>query len=284
MTEGPELGSSDMSSPVTASPQSNVDTATVTSVIGAESVGAVSGERGSGATVRLEGVTKRYAIDKDVVIMAADDVNLDFAAGSSTALMGASGSGKSTLLHLMGAMDTPTSGRIFIDGQEITALSGRKLAAHRRSIGFVFQRFHLLPALSVEANVMAPLLPYRTNFDLKARARELIASVGLAGRENTIPSRLSGGQQQRVAIARALIGRPNLLLADEPTGNLDSTTGDEILKLLFDLHRDHGVTLIIATHDPRVAERCQSIVRVKDGVVVAGPHPHGGQVTAPVRP
>ena len=114
MTEGPELGSSDMSSPVTASPQSNVETATVTSVIGAESVGAVSGERGSGATVRLEGVTKRYAIDKDVVIMAADDVNLDFAAGSSTALMGASGSGKSTLLHLMGAMDTPTSGRIFI--------------------------------------------------------------------------------------------------------------------------------------------------------------------------
>lgn len=267
MTDVPELASSDTPSPITASPQGNVDSAIATSVVGAESVGAPSGDSGSGATVRLEGVTKRYSIDKDVVIMAADDVNLEFAAGSSTALMGASGSGKSTLLHLMGAMDTPTAGRILIDGQEITALSARKLAAHRRSIGFVFQRFHLLPALSVEANVMAPLLPYRTDFDLRARARELIASVGLAGREDTLPSRLSGGQQQRVAIARALIGRPNLLLADEPTGNLDSTTGDEILNLLFDLRRDHGGTLIIATHDLRVAELCQFVVRVKDGVV-----------------
>ena len=224
-----------------------------------------------GAAVRIEGLTKRYVIDKGVAVMAADNVSLDIDASSSTALMGASGSGKSTLLHLIGAMDSPTSGKIWVDTQQITSLRGSSLAAYRRSIGFVFQRFHLLPALSIEANVMAPLLPYRTGIDLKARAHELISAVGLSGREKTIPSRLSGGQQQRVAIARALIGNPRLLLADEPTGNLDSATGDGVLQLLFDLQRDRGVTLVIATHDARVAQRCQSIVEAKDGVVTRTP-------------
>jgi putative ABC transport system ATP-binding protein len=143
------------------------------------------------------------------------------------ALTGPSGSGKSTLLHIIGAIERPDSGQVLVDGTEVTALRGAALAAYRRRVGSVFQRYHLLLALTALDNVISPLLPYRTGWNRRERGRELLDAVGLAGREQSLPSRLSGGEQQRVAIARALINRPSLLLADEPTGNLDSQNAGE---------------------------------------------------------
>jgi putative ABC transport system ATP-binding protein len=162
-------------------------------------------------------------------------------------------------------MDLPDEGVIEIDG---VALEHRGLDAHRRRIGFVFQRFHLLPALTVLDNVLVPVLPRRVDFDRKARARELLEAVGLAERASALPSELSGGQQQRVAIARALINRPPLLLADEPTGNLDSTTGREIIDLLLNLREQYEMTMLVATHDAEVAAGCDRIVRLQDGRVI----------------
>ncbi|MFC4006070.1 ABC transporter ATP-binding protein [Nonomuraea purpurea] len=212
-----------------------------------------------GVAITLRGVSRAHGSTK-----ALDEVSLEFAAGGATALMGHSGAGKSTLLQVIGGMDLPDSGEIRIDGH---ALPRRGLDAHRRRVGFVFQRFHLLPALSALDNVLAPLLPYRVGFDRKARARELLKAVGLAERERALPSELSGGQQQRVAIARALIGRPPLLLADEPTGNLDSATGQEIVDLLLGLREQYGMTMLIATHNPELAATCDRLVRLADGRV-----------------
>jgi putative ABC transport system ATP-binding protein len=189
-------------------------------------------------------------------------------AGQIVAVMGPSGSGKSTLLHVVGAMDRPDEGRITVEGQEVTGLSRGEQAAYRRTIGFVFQRFHLLPALSVLDNVTAPVLPFRTSFNKFERARELLEAVGLGERASSFPARLSGGEQQRAAIARALVNEPGLVLADEPTGNLDSTTGAEIMDLLVGLRRDRGLSVIVATHDPVVAARGDRIVRLRDGKVV----------------
>ncbi len=175
-------------------------------------------------------------------------MSLSVPSGTIVGVTGPSGSGKSTLLHVVGAMDVPDSGRIVVGKAEVTAFERRSQAEYRRTIGFVFQRFHLLPALSVLDNVAAPLLPFKTSFDKSERAAELLAAVGLGGREDALPSQLSGGQQQRVAIARALVNDPGLLLADEPTGNLDSTTGTEIMELLLDLRRTRGMTVLVATH------------------------------------
>jgi putative ABC transport system ATP-binding protein len=221
-----------------------------------------------GFGVRLRGVTRHYGTGPRQSIAALVGISLEIAPGSVVAVAGPSGSGKSTLLHLIGAMDAPDAGSIRVDGKEVTQLSRREQAEFRRTIGFVFQRFHLLPALTVVDNVVSPLLPYRAPFDKFAKARSLLGAVGLAGRERSLPSRLSGGQQQRVAIARALINDPGLLLADEPTGNLDSTTGAEILELLLDLRRERGMTVVVATHDPMIASRCDRILTLKDGVVV----------------
>ncbi|HST80476.1 MAG TPA: ABC transporter ATP-binding protein [Kineosporiaceae bacterium] len=198
-------------------------------------------------------------------LVAVNDVSLTIAAGTAVALTGPSGSGKSTLLHLIGAIERSDGGVIEVTGQRVTGLSGRALAAYRRKIGFVFQRFHLLPALTALDNVMAPLIPFRTEFDKAARARELLALVGLADRTSALPSQLSGGQQQRVAIARALINQPVLLLADEPTGNLDSETGTAIVDLLLSLRDERGMTLIMATHDADIAARCDRVVHLRDG-------------------
>ncbi len=217
------------------------------------------------AAVSLDGVTRRYRVDAEQAITALDAVDLEIEPGAAVALSGPSGSGKSTLLHLIGALERPDEGTVTVGGRELGRLSRRELAAHRRRVGFVFQRFNLLPALTVVDNVMAPVLPYRVAFDKEARARELLAAVGLEGRETSLPSRLSGGQQQRVAIARALINGPAIVLADEPTGNLDSRTGAGIVDLLLGLRAEHGMTVVLATHDSQVAARCDRVVRLLDG-------------------
>ena len=225
------------------------------------------------ARVVVDGVSKRYA-SGDRVVEAVRQVSFTVPPASACAVMGPSGSGKSTLLHLIGAMDSADDGRIHVGGTEVTHLSRRAQVDYRRRIGFVFQRFHLLAALTALNNVAMPLLPYRTNFDKFLRARELLAAVGLAGKENSLPARLSGGEQQRVAIARALINDPVLLLADEPTGNLDTATGGEIVSLLLELREERGMTVIVATHDPLVASRCSQIVLLRDGAVVDRMEPH----------
>jgi putative ABC transport system ATP-binding protein len=221
----------------------------------------------AGPAVRLTGVARHHRIDGGEPVRALDGVTLDIATGSTVAVTGPSGSGKSTLLHLIAALDRPDAGTVEVGGIDLAALSRRKLAAHRRRVGFVFQRFNLLPALTALDNVLAPVLPYRVDFDREARARELLDAVGLAGRERSLPSRLSGGQQQRVAVARALINRPGVILADEPTGNLDSRTGAEIVELLLGLRDRDGITVVLATHDTGMAARCDRMVRLVDGRV-----------------
>src|ERR1700734_1535830 len=210
---------------------------------------------------------KRYRTGSDRPAVAADSVSVHIEPGALVALAGPSGSGKSTLLHLVGAIERPDSGTIINGSVEVTALHGSALAAYRRSVGFVFQRYNLLPALTALDNVIAPVLPYRTSWDKRDRGRELLAAVGLAGREASLPARMSGGEQQRVAIARALVNSPGVLLADEPTGNPDSRTGGDILGLLGRLRESRGMTVLIATHDPQIAARCDRLIRLQDGAV-----------------
>ncbi|MFE2070623.1 ABC transporter ATP-binding protein [Streptomyces sp. NPDC059467] len=212
-------------------------------------------------SVALRGVSRRYP-----GLTALDGVDLEVAAGEVVMLTGPSGAGKSTVLHLTGGMDRPDEGHVEIDGTELVS---RSLDAHRRRIGFVFQRFHLLPALTVLDNVLAPVLPRRVDFDRRERGTELLEAVGLADRSDALPSQLSGGQQQRVAVARALVNRPGLLLADEPTGNLDSVIGREIIDLLMSLRERYGMTMLIATHDAEVAANGDRIVRLQDGRITS---------------
>jgi putative ABC transport system ATP-binding protein len=236
----------------------------------------------TGFGVHLAAVQKNYRSGSEAPITAVDNVSLDLAAGDTVALTGPSGSGKSTLLHLLGAIDAPDSGTIEVGGTDITGLGRSRLAGYRATVGFVFQRFHLLPALSARDNVIAPALPRRRrlSFDPAARAQQLLDAVGLGDRAGALPSQLSGGQQQRVAIARALIMQPGLLLADEPTGNLDSATGTEIIDLLLALNAEHGTTLVIATHDVAIAERCGHVIRMHDGRITGQPRTNtGGDAT-----
>ncbi|WP_157436769.1 ATP-binding cassette domain-containing protein [Actinospica robiniae] len=201
---------------------------------------------------------------------AVDEVDLKIESGSVLALTGPSGSGKSTLLHLLGAIERADAGTIRVGEVEVTAARRGALADYRASVGFVFQRFHLLPALTARDNVLAPLLARRGDRAAqRRRADELLDAVGLGGRGNSLPSQLSGGQQQRIAIARALIGAPVLLLADEPTGNLDSATGKEIVDLLIALNEEHGMTMVIATHDLGIAASCGRAIAMLDGRIVS---------------
>jgi putative ABC transport system ATP-binding protein len=216
----------------------------------------------------LEDVVRRFEIADRRPLTALDHVSLGVRRGTVVAISGPSGSGKSTLLHLLAALDTPDEGTVVVDGQDLRRLSHSEQAAYRRHIGFVFQRFHLLPALTVLDNVIAPVLPYRTEFDKQARGRELLVAVGLDSRERQLPSRLSGGEQQRVAVARALINRPSLVLADEPTGNLDSATGAAIMDLLLTLREQLGITIMVATHDLDIASRCDRMLRLVDGRIL----------------
>jgi putative ABC transport system ATP-binding protein len=218
--------------------------------------------------VRTVGLTRRYKMG-DTFVDALQGVDLEVARGEFVALVGPSGSGKSTVLNLIGGLDRPTAGEIWIDGTELTARDEKALTRHRRQrVGFVFQSFNLLPRLTAEENVALPLMfGGVAEKERRARARELLERVGLAERLTHRPTQLSGGEQQRVAIARALVGQPALLLADEPTGNLDTTTGVEIMRLLKELNREHGLTLLVVTHDPEVAAFADRVVHLRDGQV-----------------
>lgn len=220
-----------------------------------------------GFRVELRGVTKKFQAGART-ITALDSVSFALEPSGVLAVTGPSGSGKSTLLHVVGAMDEADAGSIAVGDFAVHELDGRSQVGYRRRIGFVFQHFQLLPALTTRDNVAAPLLPYRVDFDKHERAHELLAAVGLEGREDDLPSQLSGGEQQRVAIARALVNDPGLLLADEPTGNLDSETGLEIVQLLLDLRAKRGMTVIVVTHNPLVAARCDRVARLHDGRLV----------------
>jgi putative ABC transport system ATP-binding protein len=216
--------------------------------------------------LRVEGLTKVHGRGR-ASVTALDDVSFDVAGPTTMAVTGPSGSGKSTLLHLLGGLDRATSGVIAVDGREVTALRGRALVEHRRSVGFVVQRYNLLPGLTALENVALPLLPWRPGQETWDRARGLLERVGLGDREKSLPGELSGGEQQRVAIARALVGEPALVLADEPTGNLDTGTAVGVVDLLLGVV-DDGATLLVATHDQAVAERCVRRLRLADGALV----------------
>ena len=218
--------------------------------------------------LELRGVCKRYGTGQGGQVTAADDATFTIEAGAFVALTGASGSGKSTMLHMIGAIERPDSGVIISNGTQVTALRGAAQADYRRTVGFVFQRYNLLPGLTALDNVIAPVLPYRTRWDKRDRARQLLAAVGLAGRERSLPARMSGGEQQRIAIARALINTPTLLLADEPTGNLDSANATGILDLLTRLCAEHHMTILLASHDPQIAARSERLIRLRDGAVI----------------
>jgi putative ABC transport system ATP-binding protein len=218
--------------------------------------------------VRTVGLARRYKMG-GTFVDALRSVDLELGRGEFVALVGPSGSGKSTVLNLIGGLDRPTDGEVWIDGTELSGSDEKTLTRHRRQrVGFVFQSFNLLPRLTAEENVALPLMfggvPEK---ERRARARELLERVGLGERLTHRPTQLSGGEQQRVAIARALVGQPALLLADEPTGNLDTTTGVEIMRLLKDLNQEHGLTLLVVTHDPEVAAFADRVVRLRDGQV-----------------
>jgi putative ABC transport system ATP-binding protein len=225
---------------------------------------------GSLPVVEAQGVTKVYRLD-GVEVRALDGVDLEVAAGDSLAIMGPSGSGKSTLLGLLGGLDRPTSGTLRFQGRDVTRLSDDELAVVRnRVVGFVFQSFQLLPRTPAAGNVGLPLV-YRGlgRAERRRRAVEALKAVGLGHRLQHRPSQLSGGEQQRVAIARALVTEPAMLLADEPTGNLDSRSGDEVLDLLGRLHDERGVAVVVVTHDPGVAARLRRRVTMADGRLTA---------------
>lgn len=217
------------------------------------------------AIIRLENITKIYRT-KEVETVALENVNLEVQQSEFLSIMGPSGCGKSTLLNIAGLLDQPTEGRVILDGIETVAMRDGELARFRnRMLGFVFQSFHLVRSLNVLDNVELPLL-YRksTASERRRRAVEVLTRVGLSHRMKHFPSQLSGGQCQRVAIARALIGAPQIILADEPTGNLDSHMSQEIMDLLFDLNKE-GTTIIMVTHDERLAQRTQRVIRFFDG-------------------
>ncbi len=217
-----------------------------------------------GATLQVDGVEKVY--DRGRPVRAVADVSLSLPAGSYTAVMGPSGSGKTTLMNLLGALDTPTSGDLLFDGRDLATMpEGERVGLRGRSVGFVFQSFHLMPRLTALENVALPLVFADVEKrERHERARDLLAQFGMADRADHRPSELSGGQRQRVAIARALVRDPGLVLADEPTGNLDTTTGQRIMDAIGQL-QEAGTTVVLVTHERAVAERADRIVHIRDG-------------------
>ena len=219
--------------------------------------------------IELSAISKHYEMGQQL-IKAVDNLDLSLDYNEYVVFIGSSGSGKSTLMNIIGCLDTPTSGRYVLNGHDVSGLDDNELADVRnQEIGFIFQNFNLLPRASALKNVMQPLI-YRglSLAERKAEAERVLARVGLADRSDHLPNQLSGGQRQRVAIARALVTRPSILLADEPTGNLDTKTGGEILAIFDRLVAERGVTLILVTHDPAVAARAARVVRLSDGAIV----------------
>ena len=232
---------------------------------------AISTALHSPPVARLVELEKNYYLES-VVVRALRGVTLNIAKGDFVSLMGPSGSGKSTLLNLLGCLDRPTGGQYFLAGQDVSDMDDDQLSEVRsRYIGFIFQSYNLLAQYTVVENIEVPLLYQgcRLTDETRARCVRLADLVGLGDRTEHRPMQLSGGQQQRVAIARALINRPAIILADEPTGNLDSRSGIEILRLLQDLNRDQGITVLIVTHDPFVARHTRRVVRVHDGSILS---------------
>jgi len=217
---------------------------------------------------KVENVTRVYAVGK-VETHALRGVNLTIESGEFTALVGPSGSGKTTLLQLLGCLDRPTSGRVFISGKDVSQLNRDQRADMRRgTIGFIFQFFALIPTLTAYENIEMPLLlNAHSAGERDARIKELLEAVGLGDRGASRPDQLSGGQQQRVAIARALASKPSLILADEPTANLDTPNGQQVMETMTRLNKETGVTFVFATHDPRVIEYARRVVTLRDGLV-----------------
>ncbi len=244
-----------------------------------------SGDEGTGVAPVLRAVdlTKRVTTGETTLTILSQ-VSFAIEPGAAVAVLGASGSGKTTLLGLLAGLDTPSAGRVEIDGEDIFALDEDGRAALRqRRIGFVFQSFQLLPALTALENVMLPL-ELAGHADARALALPLLARVGLAARVNHYPKQLSGGEQQRVALARAFVTAPRLLMADEPTGNLDAATGQSVIELMFELNRERGTTLVLVTHDEQLARRCARRLRIAAGQLVADERDTAARADASARP
>lgn len=231
------------------------------------------------ALIDIRDVTKTYEMGAETIVHALDGVSLSIEAGDYVAIMGPSGSGKSTLMNLIGCLDTPSTGSYVLKGREISAMNDDELAQIRnKEIGFIFQTFNLLPRADAVQNVELPLVySGLARKERKARAEKALDAVGLGSRKHHRPNEMSGGQRQRVAIARALVNDPSILLADEPTGNLDSKTGEEILALMDDLHHG-GNTIILVTHEDELAQHAARVVRLRDGKIVSDirNHPTAG--------
>jgi putative ABC transport system ATP-binding protein len=230
-------------------------------------------ERAAMAIVSIENATRHYQ-DGDHVVEALRGLNLTVEKGEFTAIMGPSGSGKTTLLNLIGGMDTPTGGKVVVSGQEVSSMSKTERSDLRRDhIGFIFQSYNLIPVLTAQENTeFVMLLQGKSEAERGARAKEILAAVGLAGMEGRRPAELSGGQQQRVAVARAIATKPTIVLADEPTANLDSETKAELISLMRRMNEEEGVTFLFSTHDPEVIDVARRVVTLRDGQVSADEH------------
>ncbi len=234
------------------------------------------------AIIRLENVTKTYPMG-EVEVHALRGLNLEVPQGQFVVLLGPSGSGKTTTLNLIGGLDRPTEGKVVVEGEDIARLNDRRLTQYRAAkVGFVFQFFNLIPTLTAAENIAFALeLVTRDRKAIQERTAALLALVGLANRGNHFPSQLSGGEQQRVAIARALANRPSIVLADEPTGNLDVETGRQVLQALRDLNRQEGVTVVLVTHNTAIAPLADRVVRLHNGTVASDEHnPHPAPASA----